>query len=128
MHIVMVHHEELIEPEDVCDLSVTKHHNFQLGCGAFVHNSHIECLLLGHLYKHSLPLIERGHVYIALPPLYWLPPWSALLALALLLLATLWLAGKCRRGLDGYTGDTLGAVQQLGEIAFYLGLAARWPS
>ena len=70
MHIVMVHHEELIEPKDVCDLSVTKHHNFQLASGAFVHNSHIECLLLGHLYKHSLPLIERGHVYIALPPLY----------------------------------------------------------
>lgn len=64
----------------------------------------------------------------ALPPLYWLPPWSALLALGLLLLATLWLAGKCRRWLGGYTGDTLGAVQQLGEIAFYLGLAAQWPA
>lgn len=37
---------------------------------ADIDGSHIECLLMGHLYKHALPLIERGHVYIALPPLY----------------------------------------------------------
>ena len=57
-------------PVPVYDLTVDKHHNFQLASGAFVHNSHIECLLLGHMFRHQLPLIERGHVYVALPPLY----------------------------------------------------------
>ena len=39
---------------------------------------------------------------------------------------TFWLAAKCRRWLGGYTGDCLGAVQQLAEIAFYLGLALKF--
>ncbi len=56
--------------EPVYDLTVREHHNFRLGSGAYVHNSHIECLLLGHIFKHMRPLIERGHVYLALPPLY----------------------------------------------------------
>jgi adenosylcobinamide-GDP ribazoletransferase len=43
-------------------------------------------------------------------------------------LATLWLAAKFKRWLGGYTGDCLGAVQQVSEIAFYLGLLAHWPS
>ena len=70
MRVASVKPIKLEKPVPVYDLTVDKHHNFQLASGAFVHNSHIECLLLGHLYKHSLPLIERGHVYIALPPLY----------------------------------------------------------
>jgi adenosylcobinamide-GDP ribazoletransferase len=37
-------------------------------------------------------------------------------------LATLWLARKMHRRLGGYTGDLLGATQQLSELAFYLGL------
>lgn len=57
-------------------------------------------------------------------PLLLLTPEQALTAVALAALATLWLAAKCRRWLGGYTGDCLGAVQQLAEIAFYLGLAA----
>ncbi len=62
-----------------------------------------------------------------LPPLACLP-WPQLLAgIGLALLATFWLARQCQRWLGGYTGDCLGAVQQLSEIAFYLGLAAHWP-
>lgn len=45
---------------------------------------------------------------------------------ALAILATLWLAAKFRRWLGGYTGDCLGATQQLSELAFYLGLLAAW--
>ncbi len=50
-------------------------------------------------------------------------PWEKLVvALLLSVLATLWLAGLFRRWLEGYTGDCLGATQQVSEIAFYLGL------
>lgn len=62
-----------------------------------------------------------------LPGLFWLPPGNSLLAVILALLVSLWLARKCARWLGGYTGDTLGATQQLAEIACYLGLLARWP-
>ena len=56
-------------------------------------------------------------------------PWPQVLAgAAACALATLWLAAKFRRWLGGYTGDCLGAVQQVGELAFYLGLLARWPA
>lgn len=55
-------------------------------------------------------------------------PWpQALAGSALALLATVWLAGKFQRWLGGYTGDCLGAVQQVAEVAFYLGLLIRLP-
>lgn len=55
-------------------------------------------------------------------------PWQkAIAGCALAALATLWLAGKFKRWLGGYTGDCLGAVQQVSEIAFYLGLLVQWP-
>lgn len=60
---------------------------------------------------------------LGLAPLAFLPPrfaW-ALAALAVLRLAA---ARKLRRTLGGYTGDCLGAVQQLGEIVFLLTAAA----
>lgn len=38
-------------------------------------------------------------------------------------LALLWLARLFRRRLQGFTGDCLGATQQVCEVAFYLGLA-----
>lgn len=31
---------------------------------------HIECLSLGYFFRHMYPIIEHGHVYISLPPLY----------------------------------------------------------
>ncbi|MBQ5942880.1 MULTISPECIES: adenosylcobinamide-GDP ribazoletransferase [unclassified Massilia] len=39
-------------------------------------------------------------------------------------LAALWLARKFERRLGGYTGDCLGAVQQLSEVAIYLAVLA----
>ena len=57
-------------------------------------------------------------------PLLALPLWQAVAGAVLAALATFWLAAKFRRWLGGYTGDCLGAVQQLAELAFYLGLAA----
>jgi adenosylcobinamide-GDP ribazoletransferase len=55
-------------------------------------------------------------------------PWrNAVAGCALAALSTVWLAGKFKRWLGGYTGDCLGAVQQVSEMAFYLGLLAQWP-
>ncbi len=58
----------------------------------------------------------------ALLPLLLLPFWPALAGALLALLATLWLARLMQRHLGGYTGDCLGAVQQLAEVAFYGGV------
>jgi len=55
----------------------------------------------------------------------------ALAGLALAFAMRLWLGALFRRRLGGYTGDCLGATQQLTELAFLLGLAlalAQWPS
>jgi len=46
-------------------------------------------------------------------------------ALVLMLLASFWLARVFFKKIGGYTGDCLGAVQQLSELAFYLGVLAR---
>ncbi|MFL9923577.1 adenosylcobinamide-GDP ribazoletransferase [Herbaspirillum lusitanum] len=51
-----------------------------------------------------------------------------LLGVLLALLAAYWLARKFVRRLGGYTGDCLGAVQQLSEVAFYLGALAAVPA
>jgi adenosylcobinamide-GDP ribazoletransferase len=47
-----------------------------------------------------------------------------LLACIFLIAASWWLARLFVRRIGGYTGDCLGAVQQLSEVAFYLGLLA----
>ena len=62
----------------------------------------------------------------ALLPLALLPPQQALAAVAFALLATLWLARLFKRRIGGYTGDCLGATQQLSEVAFYCGLLCRF--
>ena len=53
-----------------------------------------------------------------------LPMEKAFVGCALAALATFWLASKFKRWLGGYTGDCLGATQQVSEIAFYLGVLA----
>lgn len=59
-------------------------------------------------------------------PLLLLPPRAALLGSLFAGLATLWLARLFRRRIGGYTGDCLGATQQLAELAFYGGLLCRF--
>ena len=60
-------------------------------------------------------------------PLALLPWPQALSGLLLAALASFWLARKFQRWLGGYTGDCLGATQQIAELAFYLGVLAQWP-
>ncbi|WP_225784814.1 adenosylcobinamide-GDP ribazoletransferase [Xenophilus sp. Marseille-Q4582] len=55
-------------------------------------------------------------------------PWRAGAAVAAALLATAWMARRLWRRLQGFTGDGLGAVQQLSEIAVYLALAGSMPA
>ncbi|WP_333612932.1 adenosylcobinamide-GDP ribazoletransferase [Psychrobacter sp.] len=53
--------------------------------------------------------------------------WQWSLALLLGVVATDYMRRLLRRRLGGYTGDGLGATQQLSEIAIYIGLAASNP-
>ncbi len=54
----------------------------------------------------------------------WLPWISVIVAILLAVLVTLYLARKFAHRIGGYTGDCLGAVQQVSEVACYLGLLA----
>jgi adenosylcobinamide-GDP ribazoletransferase len=45
-----------------------------------------------------------------------------LITLIPMVLIGLWWRYKMKRWLDGYTGDTLGAMQQMTEVVFYIGL------
>ena len=49
---------------------------------------------------------------------------NLIVACSCAVLALLWMARLLRRRLQGFTGDCLGATQQVCEIAFYFGLAA----
>lgn len=49
---------------------------------------------------------------------------KSLLALVPVALTWIWFSLKIKKRIGGYTGDCLGAMQQLTEIAFYLGLLA----
>ena len=62
----------------------------------------------------------------AVLPLFFLPLGNVASGVFLAALATLWFARLFKCWLGGYTGDCLGATQQLSEIAFYLGLLAHW--
>ena len=62
--------------------------------------------------------------FCALIPVLLLPWEKATTALALAAIATMWLRFLFKRRIGGYTGDCIGATQQLTETVFYLGLLA----
>jgi adenosylcobinamide-GDP ribazoletransferase len=72
-------------------------------------------------------LVASTWMLPALAACAWLSPSATVAAMLAAVGMRAWLRRWFERRLGGYTGDALGATQQLTEVAFYLGWTAAWP-
>ncbi|MDY6947734.1 MAG: adenosylcobinamide-GDP ribazoletransferase [Pseudomonadota bacterium] len=107
-------------------------HSFSRACAVTLlfAGSHVGNPELSRARAVAQPMRRGEYAFaaiIGIAPLYWCGVY-AVAGLVCALLVSYLLARWFMRRLGGFTGDTLGATQQLTEITFYLAVLASWNS